>query len=185
MGIQVEVCVQNAIIEFAPEVAVGTGKLAQPEVTVPPTRITSDQWQNWFQRWLEILQPKFSPIRAYELSLRLTSDREIQTLNAQYRHQDTPTDVLAFASLEIDCPQSVEAQAYLPLYLGDIIISLETADKQATAQGHPLDTELAWLASHGLLHLLGWDHPDDTSLAQMLEQQQVLLHTVGLLVGGS
>jgi probable rRNA maturation factor len=62
---------------------------------------------------------------------------------------------------------------------------VETADKQAQVQGHPLDIELAWLASHGLLHLLGWDHPDDETLTQMLAQQQRLLHTVGLSMGDS
>lgn len=61
-----------------------------------------------------------------------------------------------------------------PLELGDIVISLETAARQRDpAQG--LDQELLFLASHGLLHLLGWDHPDDQQLAAMLERQQRLL----------
>ncbi len=60
------------------------------------------------------------------------------------------------------------------------MISLETASQQANSQGHPLDTELAWLAAHGLLHLLGWDHPDEASLIRMLSRQQALLDTVGL-----
>ncbi len=77
-----------------------------------------------------------------------------------------------------------EMRSQLPLYLGDIVISVDTANRQATEQGHPLQTELAWLATHGLLHLLGWDHPDETSLLQMLERQAVLLQQIGLTING-
>ena len=61
------------------------------------------------------------------------------------------------------------------LYLGDIVISLDTAHQQAKEQHHSLVTEIAWLASHGLLHLIGWDHPDDYSLNKMLQKQAFLL----------
>jgi probable rRNA maturation factor len=63
-----------------------------------------------------------------------------------------------------------------------MIISVETAQRQATQLGHSLEQELAWLAAHALLHLLGWDHPDEASLTRMLKQQQFLLHTVGLSI---
>lgn len=62
-----------------------------------------------------------------------------------------------------------------PLELGDIVISLETAARQAAEQGHTLEHELLFLASHGLLHLLGWDHPDEASLTAMLARQEALL----------
>ncbi|BAU14134.1 metalloprotease [Leptolyngbya sp. NIES-3755] len=144
--------------------------------------IQSETWEIWFRKWLELLQPMHEgeplhPQEQYELSLRLTDDREIQSLNQNYRYKDQPTDVLAFASLEVDYPQFDELEAE-PLYLGDIVISVETADRQAPP--HNLETELAWLAAHGLLHLLGWDHPDDASLLRMLDQQQILLNAVGL-----
>jgi len=61
------------------------------------------------------------------------------------------------------------------LELGDIVISLETAARQAPEHGHSLEQELLFLASHGLLHLVGWDHPDDASLAAMLARQERLL----------
>jgi probable rRNA maturation factor len=70
----------------------------------------------------------------------------------------------------------------MPLYLGDIVISIDTAQQQAQKQGHTLLTELAWLASHGLLHLLGWDHPDEESLERMLKQQVKLLKSVGISI---
>jgi probable rRNA maturation factor len=150
--------------------------------------IASETWQNWFCKWLEDVQlsePLVTQAGAnttYELSLRLTDNQEIQTLNAQYRHQNQPTDVLAFAALEVDYPQPDDLLAFSPLYLGDIVISVETAHRQAEQQGHSLKTELAWLAAHGLLHLLGWDHPDEDSLTRMLNQQAILLKTIGLAI---
>lgn len=138
-------------------------------------------WQHWFQAWLDTLSAHIPPADGYELSLRLTGDREIQQLNAQYRQQDEPTDVLAFAALEVEIPEPTDADyASEPLYLGDIAISLEAAVRQSQQQGHSLTVELAWLAAHGLLHLLGWDHPDAQSLAEMLERQKYLLATVDL-----
>ena len=141
-------------------------------------------WKSWFQTWVEILYPYIPGSDTWELSLRLTGDREIQTLNAQYRSQNQPTDVLAFAALEADVPQPLidEYLTFEPLYLGDIVISVDTASRQAQQQGHSLSTELAWLAAHGLLHLLGWDHPDEDSLIQMLCQQETLLKAIGLLL---
>jgi probable rRNA maturation factor len=62
--------------------------------------------------------------------------------------------------------------------LGDIVISTETAQRQAIQGKHSLLQELAWLATHGLLHLLGWDHPDEASLVEMLQQQTVLMNVI-------
>ncbi|MGV0026700.1 rRNA maturation RNase YbeY [Phormidesmis priestleyi] len=149
--------------------------------------VSLETWEIWFGHWLKLLDPRGDdglPLESdgrYELSLRLTDDREIQTLNDQYRHKNQPTDVLAFAALEVDCPQFQEDLEDSPLYLGDLVISIETAAQQAIQQEHPLQVELAWLAAHGLLHLLGWDHPDDESLSRMLEQQRLLLQAVGLV----
>lgn len=147
--------------------------------------IAVSEWENWFLAWMTQLEPANAAGEAlqaqdcYELSLRLTDDSEIHTLNRDYRHKDQPTDVLSFAALEVDCPQLPDHE---PLYLGDIIISVETAARQAAEQGHSLKEELSWLASHGLLHLLGWDHPDDDSLIEMLTQQEEMLTAIGLSV---
>ncbi|MEM9215728.1 MAG: rRNA maturation RNase YbeY [Cyanobacteria bacterium P01_F01_bin.150] len=137
-----------------------------------------EQWQEWITAWLTYLNPDYSPIQSYELSLLLTSDAAIQALNLQYRQFDKPTNVLAFALLD-DENLPPEVLAVLPMELGDIVISVETAQRQAHEHNHSLGCELAWLASHGLLHLLGWDHPDDMELQQMLEQQTALLRMVG------
>lgn len=136
-------------------------------------------WSRWFQTWLEVLQPDLSSGQTYELSLRLTDDSEIQQLNAAYRQRNQPTDVLAFAALEANIPQPLE-NPDPSVYLGDIVISVETADQQAKEDQHSLEYELAWLAAHGLLHLLGWDHPDEAALQEMLNLQKILLQTVDI-----
>jgi probable rRNA maturation factor len=145
--------------------------------------IAADQWNQWIGTWLASLDPldpedglPLHRDRQYELSLKFTDDPGIQQLNQQFRFKDQATDVLSFAALETEAPLCPGDEAE-PLYLGDIVVSLETALSQAQEQGHPLETELAWLVSHGLLHLLGWDHPDDRQLGIMLEQQRQLLVT--------
>lgn len=142
--------------------------------------IAAEVWEKWFETWLERLQDRLPEACGYELSIRLSGDREIQALNAQYRHQDKPTDVLSFAATEAEYAVSELLGEEMPLYLGDIMISVDTARRQAQSQGHPLQIELAWLAAHGLLHLLGWDHPDEESLTRMLNEQETLLQAVGL-----
>jgi probable rRNA maturation factor len=142
-----------------------------------PAGITAQQWQQWFEQWLKDLDPELSALDAYEVSLLLTTDAEIRQLNATYRHRNIPTDVLAFAALEWEGPVS-QLQAELPMNLGDIVISVETAMRQA--KNHSLLVELAWLASHGLLHLLGRDHPDSLHLDRMLTEQARLMARIGL-----
>jgi probable rRNA maturation factor len=145
-----------------------------------PSIIEETIWVNWFQDWLQTPGLDLPPAHTYELSLRLTTDPDIQALNSQFRHKDRPTDVLSFAAMEVDFPKIEDDTANLALYLGDIIISVDTAVRQAAEHGYSLRKELAWLASHGLLHLLGWDHPDESSLLIMLNQQETFLAHSGL-----
>lgn len=144
-----------------------------------PSVIAEDTWVDWFRDWLQTPELGLPPGSAYELSLRLTGDTEIHALNAQFRQIDRPTDVLSFAAMEVDFPQVVDTDA--AIYLGDIIISVDTAARQAPEHGYSLRKELAWLASHGLLHLLGWDHPDEASLLLMLDRQATLLEASGFI----
>ncbi|HIK43867.1 MAG TPA: rRNA maturation RNase YbeY [Leptolyngbyaceae cyanobacterium M65_K2018_010] len=141
--------------------------------------IAADDWQAWLSHWATQLAMPDSPIGAYELSLTLTGDPTIAQLNQSYRNQAQATDVLSFAALETDSPLAPELLATEPLYLGDIVISLDTAEQQAEEAGHSLAWETVWLAAHGFLHLLGWDHPDEASLVAMLSKQRELLASVG------
>lgn len=100
-----------------------------------------------------------------EVTLTLTDDAGIRELNRVYRDLDEPTDVLSFSQIEGEAP-FVPAPSGV-LSLGDIVISVETAQRQAAAQGHALAHELTHLAVHGALHLLGYDHPTDEEEAHM------------------
>jgi len=88
-----------------------------------------------------------------ELSLALVGDEEMQRLNRDYRGKDRTTDVLAFAQREGE-PNAVAAHGLL----GDVVISVPTAMRQAFERSHSVERELAELLVHGILHLLGYDH---------------------------
>jgi probable rRNA maturation factor len=94
-----------------------------------------------------------------EVSLVLTGDRAVRALNARYRGQDRPTDVLSF-------PGGGGAGE-----LGDIVISVETAARNARGQGRTLAQELDVLALHGFLHVLGYDHETDDGTMDRLERR--------------
>jgi probable rRNA maturation factor len=145
------------------------------------------QWQEWFDIWEKyLLSEQAIGEGEYELSLTITDDLTIQQLNSQYRQQDRPTDVLSFAALESDIPEipqndlDEDSEYVEPICWGDIIVSQTTAIRQAAERGHSLIYELAWLTAHGLLHLLGWDHPDEESLEAMLKQQDQMLQLISL-----
>jgi len=95
-----------------------------------------------------------------QLTLVLTDDAEIHTLNREHLGVDKPTDVLSFPLLEPDDEGFPEVP-----HLGDIVVSLDTAQRQADAAGHGLELEVATLAAHGLTHLLGYDHPTEEAWA--------------------
>ncbi|NDC15852.1 MAG: rRNA maturation RNase YbeY [Synechococcaceae bacterium WB9_2_170] len=139
--------------------------------------VGEERWQALLCLWLADLQPELpAGLRApaYSLGLQFCDDASIAELNGSWRQKPEATDVLAFAAQGGEPDQRQPLPPGEPLELGDIVISLETAARQRDpALG--LDGELLFLASHGLLHLLGWDHPDDQQLAAMLERQQRLL----------
>ncbi|RMH54048.1 MAG: rRNA maturation RNase YbeY [Deinococcus-Thermus bacterium] len=92
------------------------------------------------------------------LTLILTDDAEVRALKKAHWGEDAPTDVLSFPSYEPGDP-------FVPPHLGDIVISLETARRQAEALGHSLEEELRVLAAHALWHLLGHDHRSEAEWA--------------------
>jgi len=107
-----------------------------------------------------------------ELSVMVCGDSTIQTLNGEWRDTDAATDVLSF-------PQG-EMPPGAPRLLGDVVISVDTAQRQADGLDHSLDDELGVLLTHGLLHLLGHDHHDDDERARMLSEEARLLKVLGL-----
>jgi len=139
-------------------------------------------WLQQLEHWLNCIcgdsslncPTLVSSAEELSLGLRFTDDASICELNGTWRQREEPTDVLSFAALE-DAPEWLDNGS---VELGDIVISLDTARRQALEHNHSLKRELQWLASHGLLHLLGWDHPDDARLEEMLACQDNLLNTI-------
>lgn len=112
---------------------------------------------------------------ASELSVALVRDDEMHRLNRDYRGKDRTTDVLAFALRE---GEATEHQA--PGLLGDVVVSVPTAERQAAARGHSLDHELAELLVHGILHLLGYDHERSPADARrMFAKARQVMSVVG------
>ncbi|MEC0306188.1 rRNA maturation RNase YbeY [Paenibacillus lautus] len=123
-----------------------------------------------------------------EVDLTFVDDEQIHELNREYRGIDRPTDVLSFAMNEITNDeleiiyelQEGEELESVPDVLGDIIISVPRAKLQSEEYGHSLERELGFLFVHGFLHLLGYDHQDEASEAEMMGKQEAVLAEVGL-----
>ena len=119
-----------------------------------------------------------------EVSVVLADDEYIHQLNRQYRGKDKPTDVLSFA-MNDHCagthePDINQIPADIEILLGDIIISLETAARQAGEYGHSLERELAYLTVHGMLHLLGYDHEEAEEQQEMRQEEEHVLSLLGI-----
>jgi len=118
-----------------------------------------------------------------EISLVLCDDPFIRSLNLEHRGLDKPTDVLSFPQDDPDdfpsfTPPDGDPDGDIPRVLGDIVISLDTADAQARAAGWRLEDEIDLLAIHGVLHLLGYDDETVEGAAEMREKTGVVLSTL-------
>ena len=121
-----------------------------------------------------------------ELSLLVTDDKEIRQLNRDFRAKDTATDVLSFPMATPD-----ELVGHYAGLLGDVVISLDTAERQASDGFHRdrmgqvgewgLESELCFLMVHGVLHLVGYDHETPQDAVEMRAKEAELLTTLGVL----
>lgn len=121
------------------------------------------------------------------ISVLLTDDETIRTLNAEFREIDRATDVLSFPMNELEpgafcaagCERDEETGALL---LGDMVLSLERAAAQAEEYGHTLEREIAYLTVHSALHLLGYDHMDEgPQKARMRAREEAILGALGIV----
>jgi len=118
------------------------------------------------------------------LAVVLTSDEEVQQLNQAYRGVDAPTDVLSFAAHDSDVDlqeMPEELQAALARELGDVLIALPYAERQARRFGNSLEAELLLLTAHGVLHLLGHDHATPDEEAALWTLQEEILRPFGVV----
>jgi len=153
----------------------------QQQVEIP------EQWIARLEQLLE-LAAAAEGITEGEVTLTFVDNEEIRTLNRDYRGIDAATDVLSFAMQddgveELDIIFEVESESEsIPLFgmLGDIIISAERALEQSEEYGHSLEREIGFLFVHGFLHLIGYDHQDESSEQVMMAKQEAVLQQAGL-----
>jgi probable rRNA maturation factor len=112
--------------------------------------------------------------RRVELTIVITGNAQLRSLNRAFREVDAPTDVLSFATDEQPRPDTI--------YLGDVVISYPKAREQAQAGKHPIETELQLLVVHGVLHLLGHDHYTEAEKNVMWKAQAAVLKKLGAAI---
>lgn len=134
----------------------------------PRAKLAVARVRAWATRFLEVLQLDA------ELSVLLTDDATIHALNRDHRGKDKPTDVLAFALGEGEAPPQIDG----PTPLGDVVLSLDTASRQAREHRRTLEDECAMLLAHGLLHLVGYDHETDAEEREMNRETARLLRAL-------
>jgi probable rRNA maturation factor len=114
-----------------------------------------------------------------ELSILLVDDLQITDLNATYLNREGPTNVIAFPM------QEGEFAGISPGLLGDVVISVDTAEREGTAAGMDVEMRMVELLVHGVLHLMGYDHEHDPAEARRMEKKSVaVLEAIGMRSGG-
>lgn len=115
-----------------------------------------------------------------EVSITFVSNEKIKEINKEYRSKDSVTDVISFAMEEMGEGEMALIGVDMPRVLGDIVISVSRAREQADEYGHSFMRELGFLAVHGFLHLLGYDHVTTEDEKVMFSRQKVILDEFGL-----
>ena len=138
--------------------------------------------RNTFEKALEVTDNNEERI---VVTVAFAKKNRIKELNNLYRKVDRETDVLSFPMLDIVYPQSVKdfKEEYAPdgsLYLGDIVICPKIAKKQAKQYGHSKKREIGFLALHGFLHILGYDHIESEDEKVMMETSERVLNEMEL-----
>jgi probable rRNA maturation factor len=156
-----------------------------PAYDIAVTRI-SDRAPDCEQSLREAIQATFRRHQtpAAQISVALVNDDRMADLNELHLAQKGPTDVLAFdlrnnKQDDPHAPKSTDATAHRSVE-GEIIVSVDTAAREASRRGHSIDAELALYAVHGILHLLGYNDHDEHDAARMHEVEDEILRTVGM-----
>ena len=143
------------------------------------TDLVKNEWYEQIDSLLTFAKKQEHIDSEAELSVTFVDKDEIQNINKMYRDKDKVTDVISFA-LEEDEPEIDMNELDIPRVLGDIIICTDVAHEQAENYGHSFERELGFLALHGFLHLLGYDHMTDEDEKEMFGRQDTILNAYGL-----
>ncbi|WP_432202044.1 rRNA maturation RNase YbeY [Staphylococcus warneri] len=143
------------------------------------TELVKDEWYEQIEKVLNFAKQEEQINEDAELSITFVDKSEIQEINKMYRDKDKVTDVISFA-LEEDEPDIDMSEFNIPRVLGDIIICTDVAQEQSESYGHSFERELGFLALHGFLHLLGYDHMNEEDEKEMFGRQDAILNAYGL-----
>ncbi|WP_148359194.1 rRNA maturation RNase YbeY [Peribacillus simplex] len=144
------------------------------------TNEVTEEAQQLVESILQFAARKENIEKDTELSVTFVDNDRIREINKEYRHKDSATDVISFALEEMGENEVEIVGAEMPRMLGDIIISIERTKEQAEEYGHSFDRELGFLALHGFLHLLGFDHMNEEDEKVMFTKQKEILEEYGL-----
>jgi probable rRNA maturation factor len=144
------------------------------------TEISEEQWMD-IEQLLQFAAKMEEITPGAELSVTFVNNEKIKEINRDYRNKNQATDVISFAMEEMgEGEMEIIYEEDAPRMLGDIIISVPKAIEQAEEYGHSLKRELGFLALHGLLHLLGYDHESEAEEKEMFDKQKEILDAYGL-----
>jgi rRNA maturation RNase YbeY len=139
---------------------------------------SEEEWASFFKD-ISLLVFDFFHLECFiEISVLLTNDRYIQTLNHRYRDKEKSTNVLSFP--QISMAELMHLTSDAPVLLGDIVMSFETITKEAEDQNKLLMNHIIHLYIHSLLHLLGYDHIDEEDAIEMETMEANFLKTLGI-----
>ena len=144
------------------------------------TNEVTEEAQQLVESILQFAARKENIEKDTELSVTFVDNDRIREINKEYRHKDSATDAISFALEEMGEDEVEIVGAEMPRMLGDIIISIERTKEQAEEYGHSFDRELGFLALHGFLHLLGFDHMNEEDEKVMFTKQKEILEEYGL-----
>lgn len=144
------------------------------------TNEVTEEAQQLVESILQFAARKENIEKDTELSVTFVDNDRIREINKEYRHKDSATDVISFALEEMGEDEVEIVGAEMPRMLGDIIISIERTKEQSEEYGHSFDRELGFLALHGFLHILGFDHMNEEDEKVMFTKQKEILEEYGL-----
>ena len=136
------------------------------------TLYENNHLENYIKKVLDL--EEIEADRPLYLSLLLTNNENIQVINREYRDKDAPTDVISFAYHETE---DFNIGPYDTL--GDIIISLERVEEQSSEYNHSFEREFYYVLTHGILHILGYDHIEEEDKKIMREREEAILSSFG------
>jgi probable rRNA maturation factor len=144
-----------------------------------------DEINKLINKSIEIIMENEKFADEYNIDVMIVDNEKIREINSEYRDIDKPTDVLSFPIVDMYDGEIKSSLGDIDkdegaIILGDIIISIEKAMEQALEYGHSLEREMIFLLTHGVYHLLGYDHDNEEREKKMLEKQNTVLNKMGL-----